>query len=375
VAGRWMRTRTPGVYVQNDSRTGNPRYKAAFRNSRGVVTSRTFLRLRDAEQHLADMRIKRARGAFPDTSLNRHTVEDLFCHMLTTGRQRPSTRAWYEARWAKHVAPVLAKRRVGSVSRSELAEFLADLESRTSLSTRRAVQQLLHKLFAVGVRYEWLSRNPADAIDMPAPVAREARFLTEEEVGRIAAEAPPRYEALVWTLAVSGLRIGEACALRVKNVGSGIRITENSVEVRGTKMLGAPKTVGSERLVPIPPSLQRMLEVHISEYSASFDGQAFVFQTSTGAQIGQNVWRKRVFQPAARRAGIDPAPRVHDLRHTAAALMLKHGMTPFEVARVLGHSSVAMVERIYGHLYESALQAKVDGLDAVFDRLIVNDHA
>jgi integrase len=46
--------------------------------------------------------------------------------------------------------------------------------------------------------------------------------------------------------------------------------------------------------------------------------------------------------------------------------MLKHGMTPFEVARVLGHSSVTMVERRYGHLYESALQSKVDGLDAVF---------
>lgn len=366
MAGRWMRTRTPGVYVQNDTRTGNPRYKAAFRDSRGVVTSRTFVRLRDAEQHLAEIRVKRAIGALPDASLNRHTVEELFRHMLDTGRQRPSTRAWYEARWTKHVAPVFAKRRVNTVGRSELAEFLADLESRTSLPTRRAVQQLLHKLFAVGVRSEWLSRNPADAIDMPAPVMREARFLTEEEVGRIATEVPCRYEALVWTLAVGGLRVGEACALRVKNIGCGIRVAENSVEVRGTKTLGVPKTLGSERLVPIPPSLQRLLEGHISAYSNPSDGHAFVFQTSTGAQIGQNVWRKRVFQPAARRAGIDPAPRVHDLRHTAAALMLKHGMTPFEVARVLGHSSVTMVERRYGHLYESALQSKVDGLDAVF---------
>jgi integrase len=366
VAGKWIKTRTPGVYQQKDTRTGKPRYKAAFRDSRGVVTSRTFERLRDAEQHLADMRVKRALGSLPNMSKSRHTVAELFAHMIFTGRQRPSTRAWYEARWAKHVAPVFASRRVSSVSRSELATFLRDLESRTSLATRRAVQQLLHKMFAVAVDSEWLARNPADGIQMPPPLVREARFLTDEDVSRIADEISPRYRALVWTLAVGGLRVGEACALRVKNVGRGIRVVENSVEIRGAKIPGAPKTPRSERLVPIPPSLRRMLLEHIRTYSDPSDGEALVFQTPNGAQIGQNVWRKRVFQPAARRAGIDPVPRVHDLRHTAAALMLRHGITPFEVARVLGHSTVNMIERVYGHLYESALQTKVDGLEVLF---------
>lgn len=39
MAGQWVRTRTPGVHVQEDSRTGKPRYKLAFRDARGVVTS------------------------------------------------------------------------------------------------------------------------------------------------------------------------------------------------------------------------------------------------------------------------------------------------------------------------------------------------
>jgi integrase len=50
----------------------------------------------------------------------------------------------------------------------------------------------------------------------PAKVkTRKARFLDEMEVERIASETPDRYRALKWTLAVGGLRIGEATVLRV----------------------------------------------------------------------------------------------------------------------------------------------------------------
>jgi integrase len=365
MAGKWTNTGTPGVYVQDGARTGRPRYKVAFRDPRGVVTSKTFPTKRLALAAQADLRTRRATRSLPDASHGRKTVSDLWKYLMKTSRARPSTRAWYESRWTNHVEPALGARRIDSIRRAELEAFLADVESRTSVATRRAVQQLVHKLFAVAVRTEWIVRNPADGVEMPAARPREARFLTEDEVRRIAGEVAPRYRAMVWTLALAGLRIGEATALRVKNVDGAIRVVQNSPEVRGRKLGGQTKTAGSERVVPIPPSLRAMLGEHVHTYGNRFDPESYVFTSERGSQVGQSNFRRRVFQPAAKRAGVTPTPTVHDLRHTAAALALRHGLTPYEVAKLLGHTDTKMIEKTYGHLYESAFQAKVDALDTI----------
>jgi integrase len=299
-------------------------------------------------------------------SKGRKTVSELWEHFGATSRARPSTTAWYEQHWRKWVGPALGSKRVDSIRRSEVEAFYASVEKASGLATRRAVQQLFHKLFAVAVRSEWLTRNPADGIEMPGTQGREPRFLSEEEVSRIASEAPPRYRALIWTLAVAGLRIGEATALRVKNLNGAIRVRENSPEVSGRKYIGPTKTDGSERVVPIPPSLRRVLKEHLAAFGNVFDPEAFVFTTEKGLQVRQNNFRKRVWQQACKKAGVAPIPTVHDLRHSAASLMLKRGLSTFEVAKLLGHSTTVMVERRYGHLYEAPLQAKVDLLDDVF---------
>jgi integrase len=70
--------------------------------------------------------------------------------------------------------------------------------------------------------------------------------------------------------------------------------------------------------------------------------------------------RKR--NPGGHDPGIDPAPTVHDLRHTAISLWLTRGLTPFEVSKMVGHSDLKMIEKRYGHLYESELQKKIDRL-------------
>jgi integrase len=104
---------------------------------------------------------------------------------------------------------------------------------------------------------------------------------------------------------------------------------------------------------------RRPFREHVDIYGNRFDPDDYVFTTERGAQVGQSNFRRRVFQPAAKRAGVTPMPTVHDLRHTAAALALRHGLTPYEVVKVLGHTDTKMIEKTYGHLYESAFQAKV----------------
>ena len=177
---------------------------------------------------------------------------------------------------------------MGEIRREDLKRFLVDLQASTSLDTRRKVQQVLHKLFAVAVQEGWLTRNPADGIGMPgAKVKRQPQALTDEQVAKIAAEVPERYRALVWTLAETGMRIGEATALRVKNLNGSIRVVENAPEVGGVKVIGTPKTEQSERVVPISPRLRPILSDHLSLYANRFDPESLVFTAEHGGPVSQ----------------------------------------------------------------------------------------
>jgi integrase len=373
MAGTWQGTKERRIYEQLKTWTDSTgkertakRYKVAYRDSQGTVTSQTFSSWKEAVAKRDQTGHQRATGNLPDVSKGRKTVSELWEHLRATSRAKPSTMAWYEARYSKHVGPALGSRRIDSLSRSELQEFLAGIEARTSIPTRRAVQQLIHKLFAVAVQSEWLLRNPADGIEMPGAQEREPRFLSVEELAKVAAEVPPRYAALVWTLGRTGLRIGEAVALKVKNLNGSIRVRENAPEVGGKRTLGSTKTKESERNVPISEHLRGQLRAHLDFFGTPADPESLVFSTEQGRPVSQSNFRRRVFQPAAERAGVSPAPTVHDLRHTAISLMLMGGMQPFEVSKIVGHVDTAMIQRRYGHLYESHVQAQVDKLDALF---------
>jgi integrase len=372
VAGKWERTRgpkgRPGIYEQQNPK-GGKRYKVAYRDSRGKGVSRTFSRLEDAKAHQDEMSGRRRTGDLPDASRARRTLSELWEHFSVVRETRggkaikPSTFASYESRWTRHIEPAFGGRRVGEVSRDEVKRFLVELQARTSLDTRRKVQQVMHKIFAVGLSDGWVRRNPCDGIGMPgAEVQRQPQALSDPQVAAIATEVPDRYRALVWILAETGMRIGEATALRLKNLNGSIRVLENSPEVGGKKITGTPKTEGSTRNVPMSPRLRPILSEHLNLYSNRFDPEAFVFTTELGNQVSQTNFRSRIFQPAAKRAGIVPVPTVHDLRHTAISLWLTRGLTPFEVAKMVGHTDLKMIERRYGHLYESELQQKMDRL-------------
>jgi integrase len=374
MAGTWTQTKgpkgRPGIYMQETVR-GAKRYKVAYRDARGMVTSKTFDRLEDAKAFQDEQTGRRRTGELLDASKARRTVGELWAYFEQTKETRggkaikPSTFASYEARWTKHIQPRFGRQRVGDIRREDVKRFLVDLQARTSTDTRRKVQQVLHKLFAVAVQEGWLSRNPADGIGMPgAEVKREPQALSDEQVAKIAAKVPDRYRALVWTLAETGMRIGEATALRVRNLNGSIRVVENAPEVGGVRIPGTPKTEGSVRNVPISPRLRTILAEHLNLYANRFDPESLVFTADLGGPVSQSNFRRRVFQPAARKAGIDPNPTVHDLRHTAISLWLARGLTPFEVSKMVGHTDLKMIERRYGHLYADALQEKIDRIGA-----------
>ena len=217
-----------------------------------------------------------------------------------------------------------------------------------------------------------LRANPVRGVKVSGNSDREMLFLNAVQVTRLADEAEGVKKgsgALVLLLAFSGLRWGEAAALRRGRCGllrSQIRVREAVSEVKGKIHFGETKT-GKSRTVVVPGFLRDRLAAHLATQKTD-DPEAFVFADSKGGPLRNSNWRIRVWKPACEASGMPEGLRIHDLRHTAASLAVSAGANVKAVQRMLGHSTASQTLDRYSHLFTEDLEALADRLDEVFSQ-------
>ena len=238
---------------------------------------------------------------------------------------------------------------------------------------------MLRLVLQEALRADAIRRNPADGLRVPRGERHEMVFLTVAEVFALAEEVanPPRpashqlqrwpsFGLLVRFAAFSGLRAGEIAALRVGRIavdGTWVEVAESAEEVHGRLVYGPPKTY-TRRRVDLPSALALELAEH--RISRPPDPHAFLFTAPTGGPLRHSNFYRRFFKPAVPRAGLDERTRFHDLRHTAAALMIAQGAHLLVVKERLGHSTIAVTADRYGHLYPSLSARLTTQLDAAY---------
>jgi integrase len=265
--------------------------------------------------------------------------------------------------------PHLGSLPLRNITKPKVKELLADLQIEgVGTPSINSVHRLLRRVLAVAVEDGRIQANPASRVQAPKVVAGEMRFLTAKEVAALANSVEPRYRTLVYFLAYTGTRIGEAAALRRRNVDllkGQAHIVEASKEVGGKLYLGATKTEKG-RSVYLPAFLAEMMAKHIEQFVDATNKDALVFTTSTGSVVRQTGFRRRTFKPAAARAGLAEGLRPHDLRHTAVALAIEAGWHPKKIQEMLGHSSIEVTLGTYGHLFSTLHSEGADQLDALY---------
>lgn len=89
-----------------------------------------------------------------------------------------------------------------------------------------------------------------------------------------------------------------------------------------------------------------------------------MFATEAGTPIEATNLIRRSFHRLLERAGLCRI-RFHDLRHTAATLLLGQGVHPKIVSEMLGHSQVGITLDLYSHVTPTMQRQAVEALDAV----------
>lgn len=276
-----------------------------------------------------------------------------------------SARRQERARLENHIVPMLGALALEEIMPLRLLQWVADLTNgvgpdvgtgqrrgpRTPLSPKsiRNLHGLLHRILDAAVAERLIRINPSTGTSMPRRVHREMRFLNQPEIGRLLAACPDGYRPLVTFFLATGLRYGEAIGLRVGDVD----LMEGKVRVTRSMHYGAggvpyftePKSEQSRRTVTIPTEVCLVL----ASCAAGKEREELLFTSATGTAM------KRTFQDgghwfAIRDAAGLPGLRIHDLRHTHAAMLISSGVPLTAIQRRLGHSSIKVTSDLYGHL-------------------------
>lgn len=188
-----------------------------------------------------------------------------------------------------------------------------------------------------------LTTLPVPEFDMPAPSEPKDVFLTKDEARRLLAECHMQHLRLFVRLGLAtGARPGAIASLQWRHVD----LERGRVDFRasGQRRRGEDDvTRGREKKAAMVPIAEDLVEELREARRIAQTDHVIEFAALPVASV------KKSFAAAVKRAGLSTDVTPHVLRHSAATWMAQAGVPMFQIAGFLGHSSVKMVEQVYGH--------------------------
>jgi len=275
-----------------------------------------------------------------------------------------STHKNYRELLVNYIIPGLGRIKLQALTPQQVQAFYSKkLSDGLSPKTINNIHGLLHKALSNAVKWNILPRNVCDAVTPPRIPRKEKTVLTIEQAYTLLRQIKNhRMEALFTLAMVTGMRCGELLALRwqdidLANCSLQVKRTVNYMKGYG-HVESEPKTVKSRRQIRLPLFVVEVLLRHRTrqeeqrrESANAWIDRDLVFTTVEGNYIALTTLR-RAFNSVLKQAGL-PHMRFHDLRHSAATILLSRGTHPKVVQEILGHSQIAMTLDVYSHVLPS----------------------
>jgi integrase len=324
----------------------------------GRNRARSFDRKADATAFEAEVRRRKRVEDLASLDAGRETLHEFseeWWQLHALPNLASSTLANYATLWDAHVLPRLGATRLRDLNPEVIARFRADLtRSGVGDASVRKVLAILQGVLQRAVEWRRIPVNPCRAVRKPSqrrervvrPLPPETVELMRQE---LLARRRHRDATLVAVLAYAGLRPGEALALVWSDIGERTILVERAVALGKLKVTKTGQTRTVRLLAPLAADLSgwRLAQGMPDDTTLVFPGRG----GGLWRDDAWRYWRRRVFFPTVRAAGVEGAVRPYDLRHSFVSLLLAEGATVVEVARQAGHSP-AMTLSTYAHLFE-----------------------
>jgi integrase len=255
-----------------------------------------------------------------------------------------------------HLLPFFRQKKMAEVTPSDISSFLKSKQSAVSDNTMQKFYGLLHLMFDIAYQYDVIRQNPVrPKLHKPEMVRVEKPTLRATEVRAILARLPEQEQSFVLLLAITGMRMGEALALRWMDFDanrSELTISHTLYRLR----LKSPKTESSMRSIRLVPAIAELLASHRRE-SAFKDDSDFIFCRADGKPLNANVVRKLLYEAmdAAEIKRVKGQYGFHIFRHTAGSLLYAKSHDLKLVQTTLGHADISTTSDIYVHLYDKVI--------------------
>lgn len=234
---------------------------------------------------------------------------------------------------------------------------------------------ILNRIMKYAVLLDIINTNPLDKVIKPKSkeVKKKDNCYTKDELNKFLSVAKKDssqvFYILSHTIAYTGMRIGEALALKWSDINftdKTISINHTLVTVDGKKVLQTPKTKASKRIISVDQyTLKLLKEWQLEQKKAFFKlgkpylhGDNFIFTNSFGELYFSNEIRK-IMSRLIKRNGLKPISP-HGLRHTHASLLFESGIQPKEISDRLGHTNIKTTLDLYTHINDNQRSSAVD---------------
>lgn len=274
------------------------------------------------------------------------------------GSVKPSTLACYRRNIRCHILPRLGERVAAELTAEEVNDFIERLQEDYSPKLVQEVGSLLLRIVAIaGVGY-------GDDVELPKTKQKAVEVFTEPELkqmGQVILRRPDRTGLGVLLTAYTGLRLGELCGLRWQDVDAGAgllhiqRTVERIAQADGGTCLTVqpPKTENSERWVPIPKEMLRMLQ--------TAQKQPDSYLLTGGELVPDPRTCQYRYKALLERCGVRYR-NFHCLRHSYATRCVERGVDVKSVSELLGHADVRTTLKLYVHSSMDYKRRAVEGI-------------
>ncbi|MCH7662279.1 MAG: site-specific integrase [Chloroflexi bacterium] len=344
-------------------------YKRKNGSWRALVTvqgqrlTRTFKTKRDGQEWLRKMLDEIDNGLLFESTLI--TMSEFMEEWLVSIEPavRFNTFKQYKQVTEQHILPVLGKKRLRDVKPEHIQRlYNQKIRNGSSPRTVQLVHSVIHRALVHAVKLGLIPRNPDDATTPPRPKRKEMQFFDENQVQQLLITAKAtndRFTALYHLAIATGMRQGELLGLKWSDMdweAGALQVQRQITRKKGGGFaFTPPKTKSGTRRIELGSVTLAVLKEHqqtqFNEMMAvgeRWQDHDLVFPSTIGTPMDRDHLRRR-YKRLLKKAGL-PDIRFHDLRHTAAALMLNNNIPVIVVSRRLGHAQPSITLDVYGHL-------------------------